>query len=46
VEPCNECGHHRVEPMGMSRAAMKEAQGGATGLAPLERAESHAVDTE
>ena len=46
VEPVNERGHHRVEPMGMGRAAMEEAQRGAAGLAPLERAESHAVDTE
>src|SRR5215467_13149287 len=46
VEPVNERRHHRVEPMGMGGASVQEAESGATGLAPLERTESHAVDGE
>src|SRR5215472_3534149 len=46
VEPVNERRHHRVEPMGMGRASVQEAESRATGLAPLERTESHAVDGE
>src|SRR6185295_19998555 len=38
VEPVNECRHYLIKPMGMSRAAMEEAQGGVAGLSPLERA--------
>ena len=46
VEAVNESRDHRVKPVGMGGAAVEEAEGRTSRLAPFERPESHAVDDE
>jgi len=46
VEPVGERGRHQIEPVSVRRAAVQEAERGATGRAPLEEAQAEAVDLE
>ena len=46
VEPVGERGRHQIEPVSVRRAAVQEAERGATRRAPLEEAQAEAVDLE
>ncbi len=46
VEPVNEGRHHGVEPVGMGRAAVEEAERRPAALPPLQSVQRNAVDHE